>query len=75
MTEEQYENVMRELDKVKERLWTKENMDLFTIAITEIGNVMREQTKVIEKQTKLLLRVEKTLEEDDYEPEPKILVS
>ena len=75
MTDEQYENVMRELDKVKERLWTKENMDLFTIAITEIGNVMREQTKVIEKQTKLLLRVEKTLEEDDYEPEPKILVS
>jgi uncharacterized coiled-coil protein SlyX len=43
--------------------------------LSEMGNVMAQQTMVIEKQAKLLIRLEKMLEDEDFLPEPEPLMS
>jgi anion-transporting ArsA/GET3 family ATPase len=75
MTEEQYENVMRELAEINGKLWSEESQQQLVQTLTEMGNVMAQQTMVIEKQAKLLIRLEKMLEDEDFLPEPEPLMS
>ena len=75
MTEEQYEDVMRELAEINGKLWSQESQQQLVETLTEMGNVMSQQTMVIEKQAKLLIRLEKMLEDEDFLPEPEPLMS
>jgi|TARA_R100001594_G_scaffold13471_1_gene29116 hypothetical protein len=75
MTEEQYENVMRELAEINGKLWSEESQQQMVHTLSEMGNVMAQQTMVIEKQAKLLIRLEKMLEDEDFLPEPEPLMS
>ena len=75
MTEEQYENVMRELAEINGKLWSEESQQQMVYTLSEMGNVMAQQTIVIEKQAKLLIRLEKMLEDEDFLPEPEPLMS
>ena len=75
MTEEQYENMMRELAEINGKLWSEESQQQMVHTLSEMGNVMSQQTMVIEKQAKLLIRLEKMLEDEDFLPEPEPLMS
>ena len=75
MDKEQYEDVMRELDEIKSKLWSEESQQQMVHTLSEMGNVMAQQTIVIEKQAKLLIRLEKMLEDEDFLPEPEPLMS
>jgi hypothetical protein len=82
MTEEQYENLMQELElqsermaEIKGKLWSEESQQQMVHTLSEMGNVMAQQTMVIEKQAKLLIRLEKMLEDEDFLPEPEPLMS
>ena len=75
MTEKQYENMMRELAEINGKLWSEESQQQMVHTLSEMSNVMAQQTMVIEKQAKLLIRLEKMLEDEDFLPEPEPLMS
>ena len=75
MTEEQYENVMRELAEIKEQLWSQESQQQLVDTLTEMTTVLAKQTEVSEKQKEVFERVEKILSDEYEEPEPEPLMS
>ena len=68
MTEEQYENVMRELAELKEMAWSKETQE-------QLLETMKEMSEVMAKQCLVFDRMEKYLSDEDDEPEEKVLLS
>ena len=72
MTEKQYEDVMRQLAEIKENLWSQESQQQLVETLTELNNVMAQQTQIAEKQSKVLLQLDKYLEEEEPEPEPLV---
>ncbi len=77
MTEEQYENVMRELAELKEMAWSKETQEQLLETMREMSVVMAKQTLVWEQQAQIFNRMEKYLndEDEDFLPEPEPLMS
>jgi transcriptional regulator with XRE-family HTH domain len=71
ITEKQYENMMRELAEIKEKLWPQESQQQLVETLTELNNVMAQQTQIAEKQSEVLLQLDKYLEEEE-EPEPMV---
>ena len=75
MTDEQYENLMRELAKLKEMAWSKETQEQLLETMKEMSEVMAKQTLVYEQQAQIFERMEKFLNDEDDEPEEKVLLS
>ena len=73
MAEEEYKNILRELDWIKKNQWSKGSQERLLDTLIEMGTLMNQQTQVIEKQAKLLIRIEGYLGEEE-EPEPEPLV-
>ena len=59
ITEKQYENMMRELAEIKEKLWPQESQQQLVETLTELNNVMAQQTQIAEKQSEVLLQLDK----------------
>ena len=75
MTEKQYENLMRELAELKEMAWSKETQEQLLETMKEMSEVMAKQTLVYEQQAQIFERMEKFLNDEDDEPEEKVLLS
>ena len=75
MTDEQYENLMRELAKLKEMAWSKETQEQLLETMKEMSEVMAKQCLVYEQQAQVFDRMEKYLNDEDDEPEKKVLLS
>jgi hypothetical protein len=75
MTEEQYENLMRELAELKEMAWSKEVQEQLLETMKEMFEVMAKQTLVYEQHVQIFERMEKYLSDEDDEPEKKVLLS
>ena len=73
MAEEEYKNILRELAWIKKNQWSKGSQERLLDTLIEMGTLMNQQTQVIEKQAKLLIRIEGYLGEEE-EPEPEPLV-
>jgi hypothetical protein len=73
MAEEEYKNILRELAGIKKNQWPEESQERLLDTLIEMGTLMNQQTQVIEKQAKLLIRIEGYLGEEE-EPEPEPLV-
>ena len=71
MAEEEYKNILRELAGIKKNQWSKESQERLLDTLIEMGTLMNQQTQVIEKQAKLLIRIEGYLGEEE-EPEPLV---
>ena len=71
MTKKQYEDVMRQLAIIEENLWSRESQQQLVETLTELNNVMAQQTQIAEKQSEVLLQLDKYLEEEE-EPEPMV---
>ena len=71
MAEEEYKNILRELAGIKKNQWSKESQEQLLDTLIEMGTLMNQQTQVIEKQAKLLIRIEGYLGEEE-EPEPLV---
>ena len=72
MAEEEYKNILRELTGIKKNQWSKESQERLLDTLIEMGTLMSQQTQVIEKQAKLLIRIEGYLGEEEEEPEPLV---
>jgi len=72
MAEEEYKNILRELAGIKKNQWSKESQERLLDTLIEMGTLMSQQTQVIEKQAKLLIRIEGYLGEEEEEPEPLV---
>ena len=75
MTEKQYENLMRELAELKEMAWSKETQEQLLETMKEMSEVMVKQCLVYEQQAQVFDRMEKYLNDEDDEPEKKVLLS
>ena len=75
MTEKQYENLMRELAELKEMAWSKETQEQLLVTMKEMSEVMVKQCLVYEQQAQVFDRMEKYLNDEDIEPEKKVLLS
>jgi hypothetical protein len=75
MTDEQYENLMRELAELKEMAWSKETQEQLLETMKEMSEVMAKQCLVYEQQAQVFERMEKYLSDEDDEPEKKVLLS
>ena len=75
MTDKQYENLMRELAELKEMAWSKETQEHLLETMKEMSEVMAKQTLVYEQQAQVFDRMEKYLNDEDIEPEKKVLLS
>ena len=75
MTDEQYENLMKELAELKEMAWSKETQEQLLETMKEMSEVMAKQTLVYEQQAQIFERMEKFLNDEDDEPEEKVLLS
>jgi hypothetical protein len=75
MTDEQYENLMRELAELKEMAWSKEVQEQLLETMKEMFEVMAKQTLVYEQHVQIFERMEKYLSDEDDEPEKKVLLS
>ena len=75
MTDKQYENLMRELAELKEMAWSKETQEQLLETMKEMSEVMAKQTLVYEQQAQIFERMEKFLNDEDIEPEKKVLLS
>ena len=75
MTDEQYENLMRELAKLKEMAWSKETQEQLLETMKEMSDVMAKQCLVYQQQAQVFDRMEKYLSDEDDEPEKKVLLS
>jgi hypothetical protein len=75
MTEKQYENLMRELAELKEMAWSKETQEQLLETMKEMSEVMAKQCLVYEQQAQIFDRMEKYLNDEDDEPEKKVLLS
>ena len=75
MTDEQYENLMRELAELKEMAWSKETQEHLLETMKEMSEVMAKQCLVYEQQAQVFERMEKYLSDEDDEPEKKVLLS
>ena len=75
MTDKQYENLMRELAELKEMAWSKETQEHLLETMKEMSEVMAKQTLVYEQQAQVFDRMEKYLNDEDDEPEKKVLLS
>ena len=75
MTDEQYENLMRELAELKEMAWSKETQEQLLETMQEMSEVMAKQCLVNEQQAQVFDRMEKYLNDEDDEPEKKVLLS
>tara|TARA_R100000808_G_C2143551_1_gene151326 strand:+ start:1866 stop:2114 length:249 start_codon:yes stop_codon:yes gene_type:complete len=82
MTKEQYEDIMRELElqseimaELKEMAWSKETQEQLLETMTEMSEVMAKQNLVYEQQAQIFERMEKYLNDEDDEPEKKVLLS
>jgi len=71
MAEEEYKNILRELAGIKKNQWPEESQERLLDTLIEMGTLMNQQTQVIEKQAKLLIRIEGYLGEEE-EPEPLV---
>ena len=72
MTEEQYEDVMRQLAEIKELSWSKGSQEKLVETLFEMGSLMEQQAQVLEKHAELVTRIEKYLDEEEPEPEPLV---
>ena len=75
MTDEQYKNLMRELAELKEMAWSKETQEQLLETMKEMSEVMAKQCLVNEQQAQVFDRMEKYLNDEDDEPEKKVLLS
>ena len=75
MTDKQYENLMRELAELKEMAWSKETQEQLLETMKEMSEVMAKQCLVYEQQAQVFDRMEKYLNDEDDEPEKKVLLS
>ena len=75
MTDKQYENLMRELAELKEMAWSKETQEHLLETMKEMSEVMTKQCLVYEQQAQVFDRMEKYLNDEDDEPEKKVLLS
>jgi hypothetical protein len=75
MTDKQYENLMRELAELKEMAWSKETQEQLLETMKEMSEVMAKQCLVNEQQAQVFDRMEKYLNDEDDEPEKKVLLS
>ena len=75
MTDKQYENLMRELAELKEMAWSKETQEQLLETMQEMSEVMAKQCLVYEQQAQVFDRMEKYLNDEDDEPEEKVLLS
>ena len=75
MTDEQYENLMKELAKLKEMAWSKKTQEQLLETMKEMSEVMAKQCLVYEQQAQIFDRIEKYLNDEDDEPEKKVLLS
>jgi hypothetical protein len=75
MTDKQYENLMRELAELKEMAWSKETQEHLLETMKEMSEVMAKQCLVYEQQAQVFERMEKYLNDEDDEPEKKVLLS
>jgi len=75
MTDEQYKNLMRELAELKEMAWSKETQEQLLETMKEMSEVMAKQCLVYEQQAQVFDRMEKYLNDEDDEPEKKVLLS
>ena len=69
MTDEQYENLMRELAELKEMAWSKETQEHLLETMKEMSEVMAKQCLVYEQQAQVFDRMEKYLSDGDNEPD------
>ena len=75
MTDEQYENLMKELAELKEMAWSKKTQEQLLETMKEMSEVMAKQCLVYEQQAQVFDRMEKYLNDEDDEPEKKVLLS
>ena len=64
-------DILRELAEIKKNQWSQESQQQLVETLTELNNVMAQQTQIAEKQSKVLLQLDKYLEEEE-EPEPMV---
>ncbi len=75
MTDEQYENLMKELAELKEMAWSKKTQEQLLETMKEMSEVMAKQCLVYEQQAQVFDRMEKYLNDEEDEPEKKVLLS
>lgn len=75
MTDQQYDEIMRQMAELKEMAWSKETQEQLLETMTEMSEVMAKQTLVYEQQAKIFERLEKYLADEYEEPEPEPMVS
>jgi len=75
MTDEQYENLMKELAELKEMAWSEKTQEQLLETLKAMSEVMAKQCLVYEQQAQVFNRMEKYLSDEDDEPEEKFLLS
>ena len=75
MSEEQYEDVMRELAELKEMAWSREGQEQLIQTLNDMSELMEKQTLIAKQHAEIFERMEKYLIDEEEEPEPKPLMS
>ena len=75
MYEIQHKEIINRLEAIYETLWTVDSQKQLLNALDMFTELIVKQTKVAEKQQKLLKRIEKLLNDENNETKNKILFS
>tara|TARA_R100000664_G_C2634392_1_gene62414 strand:+ start:156 stop:383 length:228 start_codon:yes stop_codon:yes gene_type:complete len=75
MYEIQHKEIINRLEAIYETLWTVDSQKQLLKALDMFTELIVKQTKVAEKQQKLLKRIEKSLNDENNETKNKILFS
>ena len=75
MDEIQYKEIINRLEAIYDSLWSLDNQEQLMKSLDMFMQLIVQQSKVAEKQQKLLKRIEESLNDEDDETENKILFS
>lgn len=75
MDEIQYKEIINRLEAIYDSLWSLDNQEQLMKSLDMFMQLIVQQSKVAEKQQKLLKRIEESLNDEDDETENEILLS
>ncbi len=75
MDEIQYKEIINRLEAIYDSLWSLDNQEQLMKSLDMFMQLIVQQSKVAEKQQKLLKRIEESLNDQDDETENEILLS
>jgi hypothetical protein len=75
MDEIQYKEIINRLEAIYDSLWSLDNQEQLMKSLDMFMQLIVQQSKVAEKQQKLLKRIEESLNDEDDETENEIIFS